>query len=536
MNKTGNSYRIDEQYIINRISARGSRAITGDNFGDEISHGAFDANSSKQFIEINGKIGYGNNGDFWGWDDYEKRAILSSKPGSLSNSTSYWGRGTTKETWWLDGCPKHTLHWHTTTNKFYVRIWEYDIQINDEDYLRKKGNERLADGGCTIVEYEISEEQYDDYLKDYNFDEGFRPTTFVELRRFKDSEINYNQNNIVESINIAMMSYNGKMNTTCVVNGKSVQSRQLYWPQVKPLGESFVPMWNFRELNKVESNYDIVGGKFDVYLIQILTKGDEKIKESDDLYNATNNGKDIIKINGRGKNPRQVWINQKGTTLSTYDVYSKITDKQKDLSYDTIMIFHQTGGDYEFPTIKTELPTDTVLNQVAQLHIDKVKENKKLQYSSKKAEDGKVDVDKENLCNENGDMTIKYGLTESIEFITEDNLTKKEIRNPDNHEIRETQKDGRNYDWLIKKETDFIFHAEYMNGTEDWEHIDQTTFKILSKMAPYNVLVVDNFSPSSKKLSEWKRILEDNNIQSTVYVVERNDFVKGFTNKFKKLI
>ena len=103
--------------------------------------------------------------------------------------------------------------------------------------------------------------------------------------------------------------------------------------------------------------------------------------------------------------------------------------------------------------LKIEYFNYIIDNQLSDLYIliEKNKENKEIQYSSKKAEDGKVDVDKANLCDEDGDMTIKLGLTESIEYITEDNLTKKDIRNSDNHEIRETQSDGRNYDWLIKK-------------------------------------------------------------------------------------
>ena len=63
----------------------------------------------------------------------------------------------------------------------------------------------------------------------------------------------------------------------------------------------------------------------------------------------------------------------------------------------------------------------------------------------------------------------------------------------------------------------------------------QTNFKLLSKVAYYNVLVVDKFGTSSKKLNTWKKNLEQNSIDCVLYVAQRNDFLKGETSKFKKI-
>jgi hypothetical protein len=531
-----NRYREDSQYIIKLISQRGERAITGVNYGDEISHNALDSNSSKLDINITHKFcAYANDGDFWDWNTYLERGIKYSKPGALTNSTSYWGLGVTKSTWWLDGCPEFTAHrWNDT---FYLRKWEYDITVPNGEYSRIGGNEKLADGGVDIVEYEITKEKYNELCTKHEFD--VNSSLIVVLRRFEDSEIDYNQNKIVDSMNLGMMSYNGKMITSCKVNGKLKKSRQLYYPQVKEVGPNFLPIWNFRELPRVQRNYLISGGIFDVYLYSHITKAGENVHKSDGLFNATDGGKDIIKIAGRGINPRQIWINKKGTTLSSYDIYGVMKAKTKDreIASNTTMIFHQTGGSYEFPKIKTEKPTDIVQQQVAQLHLDEVTKNKKIQYSSKKVEDGKVDRDMNDLTSEKGHKHNKLGLTESIEFITNETITKNEIRNSDNHEVRETQTDGRNYDWLIGRVDDdkFVFHAEYMNDSEDWSHIDQTNFKLLSKVAYYNVLVVDKFGTSSKKLNTWKKNLEQNSIDCVLYVAQRNDFLKGETSKFKKI-
>ena len=198
------------------------------------------------------------------------------------------------------------------------------------------------------------------------------------------------------------------------------------------------------------------------------------------------------------------------------------------------MVFHLIDGDYEFPEIKTELPTDSVLLASGLIHLDEINKNKQIQYSSKKKEDGKVDRCTKHLI-EGDDLTYLHGLTESIQHITEDSLNRHEIRNEDNFLVNETMPDGREYDWLLTNSNDEVkFHAEFQNGTENWEHIDQTTFKVLSSISPYNVLVVDTISKTGKR-KKWKSVLDKSNINSVVYLVTLQDFLNGRINKFKRI-
>ena len=229
--KKVNTHKISQQYIIEKQSVRGTRQINGNNYGDELTHNAFDANSSVQGLFINeNEICYGNDGDFLDWNTYVNRVILSSIPGTQTNSTSYWGVGVSKKTWWIDGCPNYTLV--REFDKYYKRVWEYEYKVSEEDFVRK--NTLLAQGGCEVVEYEITKDEWEDLvpLKDL----GFNPTLFVSLRRFKDSEIIYNPKKIIDSINTTVMSYNGKMESFCEINGKRINSRQLYYSQVKSIG------------------------------------------------------------------------------------------------------------------------------------------------------------------------------------------------------------------------------------------------------------------------------------------------------------
>tara|TARA_Y100001963_G_scaffold56158_1_gene78505 strand:- start:833 stop:2425 length:1593 start_codon:yes stop_codon:yes gene_type:complete len=528
--KINNKHKISQQYIIEKQSVRGTRQINGNNFGDELTHNAFDANSSVQglFIKPN-EICYGNDGDFLDWDTYVNRVILSSIPGTQTNSTSYWGVGVSKKTWWIDGCPNYTLV--RDFNKYYKRVWEYDIQISDNDFVRK--NTLLAQGGCNVVEYEITKDEWEELVPIEEL--GFNPTLFVSLRRFEDSEMIYNPKKIIDSINTAMISYNGKMKSFCEMNGKRIKSRQLYYNQVKPIGDTFQPIWNFRELPKVRNRFNIGGGLFDIYLYSPLLEESDEFKKWDYLYKATDGGKDILKIDGRGVNPRQIWINKKGTTLTSYDVWKYISGKDRELTYNTNMIFHLVDGDFEFPEIKTDLPTEKILKEVGKIHLEEVQKNKVIQYNPKKKEDAKVDKCFKHLVN-GDDIQYQQGITESILTITDDKLTRKQIRDEDNHEVRETQTDGRNYDWLIRDENgNFIFHAEFMNKSEDWEHIDQTTFKVLSGTSYYNILIVDRFADSNKKRNEFKKVLEKRKIETVLYMSTLNDFLNGNTNNFKKI-
>ena len=534
MKPTGNEYFIDEQYLIGKLSVRGERTIDGNCYGDEITHGAFDSNAYNQGIIVSDKsIEWANNGDYLEWRTYQNRVIKNTIPGMVNNSTSYWGKGTFKKTVYVDGCIALTIH-KDKNGKYFKRVWLYVNELDIENYNRKDSSHFLK--GCNVVEYEITEEEFNDIVQPERW--GFDVTFYVKVYRFNDSEMSYNASKMMDSINLAMINYDGRLHSFVEVDGKRVESQQLYYGTVEDLGdESYRAVSHFSKLPLVKKNYKIGDGVFNIYLYKTLEETSDEFKKWETLNKDTNGGKNIIRIKGRGLNPRQIWINRKGTTLSTYDAWTNITGSTptREQTQGTVMVLHQVAGDYEFPEIKTEKPTDKVLEQVGHLHSELVQANKSIQYSKKKKEDSKVEMVAKHLT-EGLNKTYQLGLTESILTITEDSLSRLELRNEDNIITLSTQQDGREYDLIItNRQYEPIFHAEFQNGAEDWGHIDSVTYRTVSGTAKYNVLVVDKISRTSKR-RQWKEVLEKKDIgDSVVYLVTLSDFLNGNTDKFKRI-
>jgi len=518
-------YTISASNIIRELGYRGTRDITGKNFMDEPSHNAKDANASQQgFFFSEDEIIFGNDGDFLDWSIHKEKGINYAVPKHNSNSTSYWGVGSTKYTSYCDGVPNYTCH--SKDGNYFIRRWEFE---NRPKVLTTENVSYL--GSCEFVEYELDEEEYKKHTHCTKF--GFLPTHFVSLQRFKDSSKKYDSKKMIESLDFAFM-ITDNFKSFCVVNdGNKISTTKKYYPTVIQKGQHYVPTSNLTELNRVREHIKIKEGIFDVYLLEVIDNT-KHIQKWLDLKNSTNEGKDIIKLKGRGKNPRHIWINHRNVQLICEDVHPQIKHKERDKAYDTVLLLHQVGGKFEFPTIKTSGIDDESREIAVNIHMEEVLNNKNIQYNPKKAEDSKVDQLVNWLITDENN-TMRNGMAFSIQHMTEDTLNISDVTNLDNFSVRETHDDGREYDLLISKtgEDNYTFHGEYQNGIEDFEHIDQITSKILSKQAYYNVLITDKLSTKKKKRKFFRDIMNDNNIQAYVYLCTFEQFTMGDTSNFE---
>jgi len=550
----GHTHEITQNDFKRELDRRGNRDITGDNFADEPAHNGKDARASKQgFFFKDDKIFFGNNGDFLDWETHLRKGIgYGDIPGTNTTTTSYWGVGATKFTMYRDGIPSHTGH--SKQGKYFIRHFGYKKHVNE---LTKKTIQDLvlADSiPCVFQEYEVSEERYRESVHADEF--GFLPTHFVQVRRYNDSNLVYDAGKMVESLNFAFMSLNIEHDEIFVKvgDGKTEFCRPRYYPAVKKTGiDSYSAVKNFRDLDLYQEDVVIGDGTFDVYGYQVLNAESERIKEWDHLRDATRtpgkrSGNDIIKLSGRGQNPMHIYVNHRGVQLIQDDVWQEmlkragLTSEHREMCKETVMVFHEKTGKKEWPAIKTSGVDEDTQAMACKIHYENVlettKSSKSIAFNKRKKEDGKVDTIVSILNTQDKAFTAnRDAIINSIVYLSDNNLTMQDIENPKNRSVRENYKDGRNYDLLIAKTdaptNEYVFHAEFQNGSEDWPHIDQITSKILSGTCYYNVLVTDTLASKKIKRDYFKRIMQENNIQAKVWLCTNEELLKGWRQNFE---
>ena len=536
------------------LDRRGNRDITGENFADEPGHNAKDANATKQgYFFKEDKIFFGNNGDFLDWDTHVTKGIgYGIIPGFENNTTSYWGVGATKFTLYRDGIPAYTGH--SKEGRFFIRHFGYpsDVSVLNRTTIRELilGN----DIPCIFQEYEVLEERYRDLVHADEF--GFLPTHFVQIRRYEDSTMNYNAKKMVESLEFAFMCSNIEHDEIFVQvdDDKKVYCRQKYYPTVQENGKGhYNKVSNFRDLNCKYTDVKIADGLYDIYYYQNIGSdhpNHEKwlaLREQTKLK-GKKNGNDRLKLKGRGTNPRQIYVNHRGMHLIQEDTFNDMTKKvngktlisadNRTTCQDTVIILHEKSGEKEFPAIKTAGIDEETKVEAMKLHWELVRTTPEIQYSKRKSEDAKVDaiVDKLNTKLKS-DTQTRDSIINSIQYLTDYELTMQDIENSKNRSVRENYEDGRNYDLLIAKngaeENEYIFHAEFQMGSEDWPHIDQITSKILSNPCYYHVLVTDTLGTKKIKRDYFKRIMKQNNIQAKVWLCTNEELIKGYRDEFE---
>lgn len=537
MEKTKNMYKPHEDYLRDKESNRGFNSIIdGKNFCDEPIHGSRDYGGTKfGFMVETNFIGWGNDTRFFSWNDFESRWIRNQLSGTaVGKVTSYWCVGTSNLTSFSDGVPDYLLIYDDINEKYYKRVWEYGVDIPQSEFKRKTGIRELSKGDLVIQEYELTEEEYMELIPE---EYDFVPTFYFQIRRYVDSQQNYDATKLVNSMDFTLLFNGGRLYEhdhtiwVKIEDGKRVYGKQRYLPALTTT-EPRRPVRKIDQL-PILKTIQYKGATINIRVMRRLRGDDINPSDYNELIQLT--GSSLYPFSGilKGMNPFNIWVDKNKTILSRYDAW-KSMGTGRELTQNTICIFEVVeDGELEFPTIKSSLPTNDMVEWGCEQHIEIVKSHKELHYHSTKNEDARVVMMKNEIINggkHRGD------LIESICHLTDDELSRKDLLDDDNHELTENYL-KRNWDWLISNIDGKILHSEWMLKQEDWNHIDQFFYKVGKDICPYHVLVVGDFASSSGKRKDLKEQLHERPPKHTtrIWMVGTDDFMNGNTNNFKIL-
>ena len=552
-NPTGNTTFLTPETYSERLRTNGESEMTEDKIATEIAHNTVDYGGNKLSMIINGRIFYGNNSDFLEYETYQKRFIFSPTIGHIPNSTSYYGSGgsTIVPNW--DGSIDYTIHVDKLHQKYYLRKWNHINECDDDKYTESSGNNILFSGGCNIVEYELN---YEDYKRLAKVDElKFEPTFFVMIRRFTDSHRVYSPSNIVKSVNVTMIQKADKLDFKVRVDSENrkgtwYNSRQLFFPFVKPLGKTFIPISNIKELPLMESFKEgIVEYEKAKFKVRIFKKtGPEFHDEYEALKVGTDDMKDILPASkkeggpARGQNGIHYVFDRAGKLLQSYDsqittlpnsVYGK--GFKKDWMNNNVVVIQHIEGEFKFPTVKSGKPKIKFVERMVKAHIQELEHRPELKHSQKKIEDSKIAGWIKQITK---DGKYQSGLIRSYRHITENKLDESELTNSEYHESPGKKYKDRECDWLISKEPlsdEYMVSSEFAQGKEDFPHIDSIASRMSGAMADYIVYVVDEFSNSKKYRQRLTEYCNNSKSKSSVWCVQLQDLLDGNVKSFRRI-
>jgi len=541
--KITNSFKPHDDYLIDREASRGfSSEITGKNFCDEPIHGARDYGGTMfGFIVKADYMGFANDTRFFVWPDFKDRWVRTSISGTANgNVTSYWSLGTSILTSFSDGVPEYMLVYDDINCKYFKRVWEYGVDIPQNEFERKTAIKRLSDGELVIKEYEITEEEYTELVPD---DYDFLPTFYFQIRRFSDSQSSdYDATQLINNIDFTLLFNAGRLyeneNSIWVKigDGKRVYARQRYFPALSN-SDPKRPVSRLNQL-PILATKDFLGTTINIRVFKRLRNEDIDPSNFKEMRKMVGNDSyPFTAIGLRGKNPLDIWVDSNKTILSRYDPWKEMTGNKK-ITQDTVCIFEvvddlKDSGKLEFPTIKSSKPTAEMVTWGAEQHLEIVQNHKELHYYSTKNEDARVVMLKNEIVNGG---KHRGNLIESICYLTDDKLTRKDLIEDDNHELTENYL-KRNWDWLISNDDGKQLHNEFMVKTEDWDHIDQFFYKIGKNICPYHTLVVGDFASSAGKRKDIREQLRERPPKHAkkLWMCSVDDFMKGNISKFKLL-
>jgi hypothetical protein len=550
-NPTGNETELTPQTYSERIRISGESEMTEDKIATEIAHNTLDYGGNILSMIINGRIFYGNNSDFLPYKKYEERFIFSPIIGHIANSTSYYGSGGSTIVPNFDGSIDYTIHVDKLNQKYYLRKWNHINECDDDKYTESNGNNILFSGGCNIVEYELTIEDYKRLAKVEEL--KFEPTFFVMIRRFTDSHRVYSPSKIGKSVNVTMIQKADKLDFKVRVDsedrrGAWYNSRQLFFPYVKPLGKTFIPISNIDELPPMESFKEGIveyeGAKFKVRIFK--KTGPENYDEYQALLDSTDDMKDILPASkkqggpARGSNGIHYVFDMDGKLLQSYDsqtlpknVYG--TGFKRDWMNNNVVVIQHIEGEFKFPTVKSGKPKIKFTERMVKAHIQELEHRPELKHSQKKIENSQIDGWIQQMI-EGG--KYQSGLIRSYRHITEKKLDESELTNSEHHESPDKKYMDRECDWLISKEPlsdDYMVSSEFARGNEDWEHIDSIVSRTSGEMADYIVYVVEEFSNTKKYRQRLTEYCNNSKSKSSVWCVQLQDLLDGNVNSFRRI-
>jgi len=531
-------YKLDERYLENFRTVRANNAlIDGKNFCDESIHGTRDFGGTKYGCYITDDfISWGNDSNFLAFQTFKDRWLNNPKSGTGEKS-SMWGVGTSKKTSYADGAPDFQLVHDVINNKYYQRVWDYEIQIPDNEFTRKSFN-MLSDGSVKIIQYEITEQEYINLVPDVY---EFKPTFYFQIRRFTNSVKNYEPNELIFSIEITLMFNSGRLfenpNNVWVKvnNGEKFYAVQKYLPGLsKDLKE---PIKRITQISKYKTD-NLMDSTIDIHILKRLTSKDiDRTGYEEWSRKVPNINKLAISRLTRGTRPLVIITDGQDTIMPRYEGWrglSKLTP-HREIIQNCIMVCRvRELGDLEFEEVKSSKPGDDIVNWSWKTFGEIVSQNDELKYFSGKTEDARVDLLKEKLINnepEAGNMINSFG------FLTDNKLTRGDLVDDMNHSIRPNLL-KRNWDWLIKnKDGNQILHCEWWSGPEDIEHCDQFFRKVGKDICPYHVFVVGNFNSNAGKKNDLITDLQDRPSKHAkkIWLIQDKDFMDGNINGFKLL-
>ena len=552
-NPTGNTTFLTPETYSERLRTNGESEMTEDKIATEIAHNTVDYGGNKLSMIINGRIFYGNNSDFLEYETYQKRFIFSPTIGHIPNSTSYYGSGgsTIVPNW--DGSIDYTIHVDKLHQKYYLRKWNHINECDDDKYTESNGNNILFSGGCNIVEYELT---FEDYKRLAKVDElKFEPTFFVMIRRFTDSHRVYSPSKIGKLVDVTMIQKADKLDFKVRVDSENIKgtwynSRQLFFPYVKPLGNSFIPINNIKELPLMESFKEGIveyeKAKFKVRIFRKTTT--EFHDEYEALKVGTDGMKDILPASkkeggpARGQNGIHYVFDKDGKLLQSYDsqittlpnsVYGK--GFKKDWMNNNVVVIQHIEGEFKFPTVKSGKPKIKFVERMVKAHIQELEHRPELKHSQKKIEDSKIAGWIKQITKGG---KYQSGLIRSYRHITENKLDESELTNSEYHESPGKKYKDRECDWLISKEPlsdEYMVSSEFAQGKEDFPHIDSIVSRMSGEMADYIVYIVDEFSNSKKYRQRLTEYCNNSKSKSSVWCVQLTDLLTGNVNSFRRI-
>ncbi len=548
-----------EGYLESKDLFRGfTENINGKNFCDEMIHGTRDYGGSRfGFLATDEFLCWGNDTAFFEWKSFLQRWVGSPMSGDhrVANTT-YWGVGTSFLTCFAFGVPDFMLVYDSANDKYLMRRWEYEVEIKDEDFFGKQVIKKLSKGKLVIQEYELSREEY---LEVAPQDFDFIPNFYFQIRKFinVDVEKEFNGNDLVNSIDLTTLFNSGNLHQRYnyvwvkIGDSKKYYSRQRYLPII---GEDNQPVKSLNQVpvyKTIDNIPSYPGLKINVRIGKRPCDKDFDRTNYELFQQLKNrNNIEVYPLSGviRGDAPLHLWVDDNLSILPRYNAW-RLMKKElgilsipKNWTRNTICIFEvvEFGESFEFNAIKSTLPRKDIVDAMCVEHVNVVEQNTDLHYDVATAEDTRVQMYINNLVDGG---KYKGNVMESISHLTDDELSRKEIRNEDNHEQNEKH-NKREWDWLIFDDNGrCILHQEWMLNKEDWDHVDQLFNKtgrtIGGKCAPYHVLVVGEFAGTASKRKDMRKHYADRTDElnekgiKKIWILADNDFKSGNTNKFK---
>jgi hypothetical protein len=494
----------------------GQPGINGSNCANESAHNAY-SQGATEFGLINSKkqIGVGNNGKPLEWDSFINHFVHSrNSVGNRNNESGYWGVGGSKI------FPiRFGVHDYVAT-KINGKYYKYEYIWGGFD----KYSDFTGSGAVNSLEslsIERTEVSHDEYKK-LVFTESFEsePTFFFNIRKYSDSNnITFSRGNIINSLNNTFHASRNVIKYFVEHEGKKVSGKRGYFPTTRN-GEV---IQNIEDLEKVATDVEVSGAKFDVYHYKYET-AEYTTTAALEIKSKTDDYRNVFGPTSKASTPWNHFFNKERLHLTSVSLGSKELSSVK-YNYSNC-VFIQKDGSFKYSTVKSATIDEELRSETARIHKDYIDDNTHKQHKGNKGEDNKV--------LECFDEVITNGLNggnilSSIQLLCGYKLTPPDIEDELNHLNFRTIK-SREHDWAIKSSdsNEYTLNLEFMNNAPDWGHIDKLNFTIDEDGIPYHALIVDSYSKNKEKIQSFKQALENKNVPhlKKVWVVMLEDFVK----------